>query len=235
MYCTVTHQPRPHARAPTCPPPATPPNPQLPALDSTVGQPKAEVMSRRLLDINPHLNLVVRQVRARAACMRPYVWMCARAGGRIDLRSADLAMRRLIVPSLSPYLVLLPTPTSLHLCSHSYLPLCLQEFLVPDSAGLLLLDQVAAQLEDQWQRRQQRHGQQGQGQGQQGQEMDQGLDMPQEQGSTQGGSVFAPSSAHGPTPVVALDWVRASGLSEESCCSCYGCCVSFPAVVCFAD
>eukprot|EP00198_Chlamydomonas_reinhardtii_P003401 XP_001692737.1 HesA/MoeB/ThiF family protein [Chlamydomonas reinhardtii] len=117
-------------------------NRQLPALDSTVGQPKAEVMSRRLLDINPHLNLVVRQ-----------------------------------------------------------------EFLVPDSAGLLLLDQVAAQLEDQWQRRQQRHGQQGQGQGQQGQEMDQGLDMPQEQGSTQGGSVFAPSSAHGPTPVVALDWV----------------------------
>ncbi|KAG2423473.1 hypothetical protein HXX76_015343 [Chlamydomonas incerta] len=36
-------------------------NRQLPALDSTVGQPKADVVSRRLLDINPHLNLVVRQ------------------------------------------------------------------------------------------------------------------------------------------------------------------------------
>ncbi|KXZ50938.1 hypothetical protein GPECTOR_14g183 [Gonium pectorale] len=36
-------------------------NRQLPALDSTVGQAKAQVMARRLLDINPRLNLVVRQ------------------------------------------------------------------------------------------------------------------------------------------------------------------------------
>ncbi|PNH08280.1 hypothetical protein TSOC_005187 [Tetrabaena socialis] len=33
----------------------------LPALDSTVGLPKVAVISARLLDINPHLNLVVRQ------------------------------------------------------------------------------------------------------------------------------------------------------------------------------
>ncbi|EFJ49284.1 hypothetical protein VOLCADRAFT_90052 [Volvox carteri f. nagariensis] len=36
-------------------------NRQLPALDSTIGLPKSQVMSQRLLDINPHLNLVVRQ------------------------------------------------------------------------------------------------------------------------------------------------------------------------------
>ncbi|GLI64964.1 hypothetical protein VaNZ11_008371 [Volvox africanus] len=36
-------------------------NRQLPALDSTIGLPKAHVMSLRLLDINSHLNLVVRQ------------------------------------------------------------------------------------------------------------------------------------------------------------------------------
>ncbi|GIL76161.1 hypothetical protein Vretimale_5755 [Volvox reticuliferus] len=36
-------------------------NRQLPALDSTIGLPKAHVMSRRLLDINPDLHLVARQ------------------------------------------------------------------------------------------------------------------------------------------------------------------------------
>ncbi|GFR50606.1 hypothetical protein Agub_g12689, partial [Astrephomene gubernaculifera] len=36
-------------------------NRQLLALDSTLGQPKAAVMAQRLLDINPQLNLVVRQ------------------------------------------------------------------------------------------------------------------------------------------------------------------------------
>lgn len=34
-------------------------NRQIPALHSTVGQPKAEVMARRLLDINPQLQLTV--------------------------------------------------------------------------------------------------------------------------------------------------------------------------------
>ena len=34
-------------------------NRQLPALHSTVGEPKAEVMARRLLDINPGLRLTV--------------------------------------------------------------------------------------------------------------------------------------------------------------------------------
>ena len=36
-------------------------NRQLPALHSTVGEPKAEVMARRLLDINPELRLTVAQ------------------------------------------------------------------------------------------------------------------------------------------------------------------------------
>lgn len=36
-------------------------NRQLPALHSTVGEPKAEVMARRLLDINPGLRLTVAQ------------------------------------------------------------------------------------------------------------------------------------------------------------------------------
>lgn len=36
-------------------------NRQLPALDSTVGQPKAEVMAKRMLDINPELELKVIQ------------------------------------------------------------------------------------------------------------------------------------------------------------------------------
>ena len=34
-------------------------NRQLPALHSTLGMPKAEVVARRLLDINPRLKLVV--------------------------------------------------------------------------------------------------------------------------------------------------------------------------------
>ena len=36
-------------------------NRQLPALDSTIGQPKAEVMAQRMLDINPELQLRVVQ------------------------------------------------------------------------------------------------------------------------------------------------------------------------------
>ena len=35
-------------------------NRQLPALHSTIGQPKAEVVAKRLLDINPELELIVK-------------------------------------------------------------------------------------------------------------------------------------------------------------------------------
>ena len=35
-------------------------NRQLPALHSTIGQPKAEVVSKRLIDINPELELIVK-------------------------------------------------------------------------------------------------------------------------------------------------------------------------------
>jgi tRNA A37 threonylcarbamoyladenosine dehydratase len=40
-------------------------NRQLPALHSTVGRPKVEVLAERLWDINPSLRLVSRQVRGR--------------------------------------------------------------------------------------------------------------------------------------------------------------------------
>ena len=42
-------------------------NRQLPALHSTVGRPKVDVMRERLLDINPEADIVARQERYRAA------------------------------------------------------------------------------------------------------------------------------------------------------------------------
>jgi tRNA A37 threonylcarbamoyladenosine dehydratase len=47
-------------------------NRQLPALSSTVGRPKAEVVAARLADINPQLRLDVRQVgRTHTAAPSP--------------------------------------------------------------------------------------------------------------------------------------------------------------------
>lgn len=52
-------------------------NRQLPALHSTVGQPKVEVMRQRLLDINPEADIVARQERftadnAGSFCLQDY-------------------------------------------------------------------------------------------------------------------------------------------------------------------
>ncbi|KAG2429931.1 hypothetical protein HYH02_013882 [Chlamydomonas schloesseri] len=107
-------------------------NRQLPALDSTVGQPKAQVVAQRLLDINPQLNLVVRQ-----------------------------------------------------------------EFLLPDSAGLTLLGEVAAQLEAQRQQRLRQEQEQRQQLGQEGQEG---------QEAAAAGAEAAASNGDGRSPP-ALDWV----------------------------